>query len=413
MDYDALLELSTEVGYRLLESGGEIYRVEESIRRLLEAYNPQSAEIFAIPNCIIACVVTPEGKTLTRVRRMPSHGTDLDQLERYNALCRAACEKRPDVETLREWLAAAGEKSRGYSFPVMMAAYFFGTAFFSLFFGGAWQDALCAGVCGMAICLCQQVMARRKANLFFRTLASAAVSGLIALGLTVAGLGRSVDLITIGALMVLVPGVAITNAMREFMGGDLVAGVSRVAEAVLIGTAIALGTAAALSLAPSAAEGVHAMELLPFLHCLYAFCACAGVSCLLNVHGLGQIICCAGGALGWLVYLLAAPAVQNEILQSFLAAVAIAVFAEVMARLRKCPVTSYLLVALFPLVPGGGIYYAMEHCIRGETQLFLETLLHTFGVAGALAVGALLVSSAVRLIVEVRRGRHTKRQREE
>ena len=83
----------------------------------------------------------------------------------------------------------------------------------------------------------------------------------------------------------------------------------------------------------------------------------------------------------------------------------IALYSEASARIRKCPVTPYLLVALFPLVPGGGIYYTMEYCIQGETQRFLESLLHTFGVAGALAVGAVLVSSCVRLLSGYRRRR--------
>ena len=56
------------------------------------------------------------------------------------------------------------------------------------------------------------------------------------------------------------------------------------------------------------------------------------------------------------------------------------------------PVTSYLLVALFPLVPGGGIYYTMEHALNGDTELFLDTLMHTLGLAGALAVGVMVVS---------------------
>lgn len=77
----------------------------------------------------------------------------------------------------------------------------------------------------------------------------------------------------------------------------------------------------------------------------------------------------------------------NDIIQSFFAALVISAWSEVMARLRKCPVTSYLLVALFPLVPGGGIYYTMEHALNGDTELFLDTLMHTLGLAGALASG--------------------------
>ena len=129
----------------------------------------------------------------------------------------------------------------------------------------------------------------------------------------------------------------------------------------------------------------------------FAFVASGGFAVIYNIHGRGILICAFGGALGWLAYLLCAPVFHDEIVQSFVAALVISVYAEVMARIRKCPVTGYLLVAFFPLVPGGGIYYTMEHAINGETQAFLETGMHTMGIAGALAVGVLLVSSAVRL----------------
>lgn len=143
-----------------------------------------------------------------------------------------------------------------------------------------------------------------------------------------------------------------------------------------------------------------------YLPCIYAFLACIGFSLLFNIHGVGMLICAGGGALGWLVYLLAAPLVHSDITQSFLAALAISAWSEIMARLRRCPVTSYLLVALFPLVPGGGIYYTMEHAMSGETALFLESLLHTLGLAGALAVGVLLVASLARLVTNYQNGHH-------
>ena len=144
-----------------------------------------------------------------------------------------------------------------------------------------------------------------------------------------------------------------------------------------------------------------------YLPCIYAFLACIGFSLLFNIHGAaGMLICAGGGALGWLVYLLAAPLVHSDITQSFLAALVISAWSEIMARLRRCPVTSYLLVALFPLVPGGGLYYTMEHAMSGETALFLESLLHTLGLAGALAVGVLLVASLARLVTNYQNGHH-------
>ena len=92
--------------------------------------------------------------------------------------------------------------------------------------------------------------------------------------------------------------------------------------------------------------------------CLCAFAGCIGFTLVFNIHGPGKLIACCGGALGWLVYLLAG----KTILAGFFAAMAISLFSEVMARIRRCPVTGYQLVALLPLVPGGGIYYAMGYC---------------------------------------------------
>ncbi|MGI5930036.1 threonine/serine exporter family protein [Pseudoflavonifractor sp.] len=152
------------------------------------------------------------------------------------------------------------------------------------------------------------------------------------------------------------------------------------------------------------------MELFQtyLLPCIFAFVACIGFSILFNIHGLGILICAVGGGLGWLVYLVTAPMFHSDLLQSFAAAVFISAYSEVMARIRKCPVTAYLLVAFFPLVPGGGIYYAMEHAINGETELFLDVLFHTLGLAGSLAVGVLLVSSTVRIINSYLYRRHQK-----
>lgn len=134
------------------------------------------------------------------------------------------------------------------------------------------------------------------------------------------------------------------------------------------------------------------------LPCISSFFACIGFCFVFNIHGPGMIICGGGGALGWLVYLLAVFATGSEILRFLLAAIAITVYSEIMARVRRCPVTSYLIIALLPLVPGGGIYHAMLYSVQGETALFLATLFRTFGIAGALALGALLGSSIFRIL---------------
>ena len=249
MDYNALLNLASDLGYGLLESGAEIYRVEESIQRLLHAYGVAEADPFVIPNCIIVSMVTPQGETMTQVRRMPSHGTDVDLLERYNDLCRRLCRDTPSLAEARSALKAIPETHPTYSLPILLAAYFFGCAAFSFFFGGTARDALCGGLCGLTVGAALTAMTRLGTNLFFKSMLGAALSALLALALTQLGLGEHSHFIIIGALMALAPGIMFTNSIRDVMAGDMVAGISKLADALLTGVSIALGTAFALGLA--------------------------------------------------------------------------------------------------------------------------------------------------------------------
>ena len=135
------------------------------------------------------------------------------------------------------------------------------------------------------------------------------------------------------------------------------------------------------------------MEL--FLPCLYAFLACIAFSVVFNVNPRYIPLTCLGGALGWLVYLLLDW--PSDVIRYVVATIVIAVYSEFMARHCRVPATLFLTTAVLPLVPGGGLYYTMEYCMRGQTELFLETGLHTLSLAGAIAVGIMLVSSVVRM----------------
>ena len=139
------------------------------------------------------------------------------------------------------------------------------------------------------------------------------------------------------------------------------------------------------------------------LPCLCAFAGCIGFTLVFNIHGPGKLI----AAVAMLreknadAAILTTPWDQlagKTILAGFFAAMAISLFSEVMARIRRCPVTGYQLVALLPLVPGGGIYYAMGYCLEGDTEQFLSALLGTLGMAAALAVGVILASSLFRAV---------------
>lgn len=131
--------------------------------------------------------------------------------------------------------------------------------------------------------------------------------------------------------------------------------------------------------------------------CLWSFAACVSFCFLFNIRGSTMFFASLGGLLGWIFFTLTVP-LHNDIIQYFIATVVTAIYAEAMARVIKKPATEFQIIGLLPLVPGGGIFYTMEYCVIGNDSMFISTGLHTLGIAGALAMGVLLVSTVVRLV---------------
>ena len=133
------------------------------------------------------------------------------------------------------------------------------------------------------------------------------------------------------------------------------------------------------------------------LPCLYAFLGCGAFCFIFELRRWWYILSASvTGAVAWLVYLSLSN--LTDVNRYLLATIAAAILSEIFARLYKTPATVFLIIGIIPLVPGGGIYYTMEYALSGDNAQFLSTGLHTLGIAGALAVGVLLVSSLVKLV---------------
>ena len=399
MDYNILLDLTADLGYELAMAGAETFRVEESISKIMEAYGIQ-AEVFAIPNCLIVSIETAEGKPMTRMRRIGYHGNDLDAVEAFSGLSRAICNRKPTPEDGKKWLALVRSQRRHYSLPMYLLGDFLGAGGFALFFGGNWIDSICAGICGILVGLVNKFMDRLKANQFFSTIAASFLMALLAYAMGAMGLAGNPDAVTIGALMILVPGLLFTNAMRDIIYGDTNSGVNRVVQVFLVAVALALGTAVAWSSAtllwgsPTPAASIDHGFLIECLACLIG---CIGFTLLFNIHGPGGLLCALGGVLTWGVYTLALELTGSELAGYFWGAVFASAYSEIMARIRKCPAISYLVVSIFPLIPGAGVYFTMTHAVQGDMALFASQGMFTAAIAGLMAVGILLVSTSVRL----------------
>ena len=409
MEYSKLLDLTSDLGYELAMCGAETFRVEESITLILQAYGIES-EVFVIPNCMHISIEPVIGRPLTRMRRIGLHGNDLDAVERFSNLSRRICAEHPAPEIAQQWLEETRNSRRYYSTLMYYVGHFVSSFGFAMLFGGTLLDAVGSGVCGLLVGLINRFMNKLGANQFFQTLAAAFPMAMLAYALGALGLADNPDCVTIGALMLLVPGLLITNAMRDIIYGDTNSGINRLVQVLLIAAAIALGTGAAWNCAnflwgAPTSSGIINYGLLQQM--LNSAIACFGFAILFNIHGPGGLLCVLGGVISWAAYLITLELTGNDLTAYFVGATLSAIYSEAMARIRKYPAISYLVVAIFPLIPGAGVYYTMNHAVHGNMDLFASQGMHTAAIAGIMAVSILLVSTTVRLINVWRRKRKT------
>ncbi len=405
MEYSKLLDLVSDLGYELAMNGAETFRVEESISLVLKAYDID-AEVFAIPNCMHISIEPVIGRPLTRMRRIGAHGSDLDAVERFSSLSRRICAERPAPEIAAKWLEEAKQQRRRFRLPIYMAGYFLGAFGFALLFGGNLADAVCSGFCGLMVCLVNRLIDKLGGNLFFRTVAAAFPMALLASGMDALHLVSNIDCVIIGALMLLVPGLLFTNAMRDIIFGDTNSGINRIVQVLLIAVATALGTAVALNCGTwlwGCSADVAILDHNMLIHAVAAFIACVGFAIFFNIHGPDIALCGAGGILAWITYLAVCRLGYSELLGYFCGAIVASAYSEVMARIRKRPAISYLVIGIFPLIPGAGAYFTMNYAVQGNAEQFASKGMHTIAIAGIMALGILLVSSAVRMITLHRR----------
>ena len=230
MDYYLLTDLAATMGYHLAMSGAETFRVEDTVHRILRAYGVE-CEVFAIPNCVSVSLEAANGKPLMIMRRIGFHGNDLEKLEKLNELSRHICEEQPEVDEAMAWLHQTLAACRTYRTGVFYLGNVLVGLGFSLVFGGTLRDCLWAGVMGLIIGLVTRFMDRQEANPFFSTILASCLMALPAYA--AAGLGwlNNPDAAIIGALMILVPGLLITNSMRDIIYGDTNSGVVRIVQA--------------------------------------------------------------------------------------------------------------------------------------------------------------------------------------
>jgi uncharacterized membrane protein YjjB (DUF3815 family) len=128
-----------------------------------------------------------------------------------------------------------------------------------------------------------------------------------------------------------------------------------------------------------------------------------GFGIIFNIKGKKLIFAAIGGGLSWFFYLYLMQNGMSTILSLFISSIIFSIYSEICARYLKTPVTTLIVCALIPLVPGAGMYYTMHETVLGNVKGAVELGLNTLASAGTLALGVIFVSTITKQVTNIKK----------
>jgi uncharacterized membrane protein YjjP (DUF1212 family) len=241
-----IMEVCLLAGKIMLQSGGETYRVEDTMMRIGAAFGIENSHSYVTPTGIIFSAEGDE-PTKTKLIRISSRSTDLKKVAMVNSISRKITSGEINLEDALAQLKELAALNVTFPFKVQVAAASIASGCFMIMFMGEWNDFIPAVISGGLGYLGFLYFHRFIPIKFFSEFLASFIIGLLSLIFVEIGIGHQLDKIIIGSVMTLVPGLLLTNAVRDLMAGHLVSGLSKGAEALLTAFAIGSGIAVVLS----------------------------------------------------------------------------------------------------------------------------------------------------------------------
>ncbi|WP_026893949.1 threonine/serine ThrE exporter family protein [Clostridiisalibacter paucivorans] len=245
-DIKNLLILSILAGKIMLKSGAETYRVEDTISRICRSRKIKFVQSFVTPTGIFLSV-EHEDEIFSYIKRVKSIEIDLEKITLVNNFSRDFVNSNMSVSEGMKILDKINEKQ-----PISnKIKYFSGGlvgAFSSALFGGNLFDFIAAFFTSFIVVFVVKYMSKLNITYFLSNVIGSIVATLFAIVFSHIHYSTNIDMIIIGSIMPLVPGVAITNAIRDSISSEFLSGVSRTMEAIITALAIAFGVGITLNI---------------------------------------------------------------------------------------------------------------------------------------------------------------------
>lgn len=249
-----ILTLSVEIGDAMLRSGAEIYRVEDTVTHILQAYEIEEFDVYVLSNGIFASANEGQEDACSVIRHVPLAPVHLGKVSALNQLARDICSH--DCSLVDAWVRL-DECNNIPEYPRLLQDFCcaLGSATFCYMFGGQVLDAVIAFIIGFFEKELLFFFTKNKWANVLRNLFASAFVTLSSILFYVAGLPVHQDKIVIGAIMILVPGIALTTSIRDVYNGDYLSGTIHLIDALLTAACIAVGVCISLFICQELAQG--------------------------------------------------------------------------------------------------------------------------------------------------------------
>ena len=239
-DSKEILTLAVEIGDVLLRSGGEIYRVEDKILHILDAFGIEEYDVYVLSNGIFASANEQKADACSIVRHVPLGDVHLGKIAAINQLSREISAGECSVDEAWKQLNAC--KAIPVQSPfVQKTCCGIGCACFCSIFGGRPLDAFFSFLLGFFLQFLRLRQQAHGTSKFLTNIAGSAFLTASSLALVRMGLPVLQDKIVIGSIVPLLPGIALTTSIRDLFGGDYLSGAIHLLDALLTAMCIALG----------------------------------------------------------------------------------------------------------------------------------------------------------------------------
>lgn len=240
-EIDLILDFAVHLGQQLLESGANLERVNDTIYRICSSYRLKEVSLFSLNGLLLLSAASPDGTFGTRQVTVPAAGIHLEYLRQLNELSRQICAAPPAPETLAARLEQAKKETASYPTAVLVLGFLVALSSLCLLFGGGGRDVLT--VCGATVLLygANWRLAGHGLNKILSNTISMFLAGTLAQGFVHIGFCQNFGAVIISLAFMLIPGIPLTNSVRNLLCGNEMNGILELFKVVLETLTIVLG----------------------------------------------------------------------------------------------------------------------------------------------------------------------------